>query len=359
MSFENSSISWAASQLTTMVNNGKIRFDSLIQRGLSWEKARKTLLIQSMIIGVPIPSTYARRSIETDEDGKEFKTYGILDGKQRLTTISSFINNEFSLSLLPTIQYYDEVENQEMEVDVSNCYFNQLPDSLQDRIKNARINVIYFDDLDNEEVKELFKRLNNGKPLSTKSRVLASCNDLEFLLAIGSHDLFEEMLTDKAKANKNQVSIVMKCNEMMTKPVEDITFESKVFNPIIEETILNDDDKIRLDELFNLILNTHTVIADSDNKKVAKKLYTETHMVSLVPFFKRAMEEGKDEYDMAGFVTGFFGTEDVLSISDDYNDSCAGGNARNAAIVARNDALAEYWDEFFAEMNEDTEEEVA
>ena len=42
MSFENASITWGAKQLAAMVKNERIVFTNLVQRGLVWERARKS-----------------------------------------------------------------------------------------------------------------------------------------------------------------------------------------------------------------------------------------------------------------------------------------------------------------------------
>ena len=54
-------INWNARQLVKMCMNGSITFDNAIQRGYVWDLKRKSLLIESMIIGYPIPAFYARR----------------------------------------------------------------------------------------------------------------------------------------------------------------------------------------------------------------------------------------------------------------------------------------------------------
>lgn len=230
MSLEKASISWSAKQLKNMIASGKIDFNHIIQRSYVWERKRKSALIESMIIGYPIPPVFAKRS--DDGTGKRGgNIYAIMDGKQRLSTVAQFLNDEFALSDLPPVSYMDEANGGECGADISGMKFSELPEALQDHLNSVIFSVTYFDNLSKEEERELFKRLNAGKPLSTKSRLLASCNDIEGLLDIGSHELFGEMLTEKSKDNKNQVTLVMKAWCMMNKPVEEVSFEGKDFNP--------------------------------------------------------------------------------------------------------------------------------
>lgn len=357
MSFENASITWGANQLTAMARNGRIVFTNIVQRGLVWEKSRKSCLIESTIIGVPIPAVYARRF--DDGSGKRnSNVYDIMDGKQRLTTIAQFINNEFALTTLPAVTFYNELTDEEETIDISGKTFEELPEGLQEKVKNARISVIYFDNLVGDEDKELFKRLNAGKPLSTKSRTLASCKDIEGLLDIGSHKLFgvaDGMLTEKAIENKNQAALVMKCWCMMNMNIQDVSFESKVFNPLLEKTEISDTEKLALIEVFDLIFDTHFNLIERKKKKIAKKLYTETHMVSLIPYFKKAIENDIGEDMMADWLIEFFTSEDGASVSSVYNETLS-GSAKAVNIQTRDTVLSESYAEFF-KVDDDTNED--
>lgn len=356
MGFENASITWGAKQLAAMVKNERIVFGNIIQRSYVWEKTRKSLFIHSLAIGVPIPPTYAKRF--DDGSGKRnSNVYDMLDGKQRFSTVAEFINNELVLTELPPVTFYNELTDEQETEDISNKTFEELSEGLQEKIKNARISVVYFDNLTKEEERELFKRLNNGKPLSTKSRVLASCRDIEGLLDIGSHELFAEMLTEKALDNKNQVGIVMKIWCMMNQDIADVSFESKNFNPLMETTEISEEDRLEMVQVFDLIMNTHTVLMERKEKKVAKKLYTETHLVSLVPYFAQAISDGIDEERMSDWLVEFFKPIDGdTSVSEDYNNASGSGSAKSVNIQLRNSALADSFAEFFkVDGNEDSE----
>lgn len=356
MGFENASITWGAKQLAAMVKNKRIVFENIIQRSYVWEKARKSLFIHSLAIGVPIPATYAKRF--DDGSGKRnSNVYDMLDGKQRFSTVAEFINNELVLTELPPVTFYNELTDEQETEDISNKTFEKLSEGLQEKIKNARISVVYFDNLTKEEERELFKRLNNGKPLSTKSRVLASCRDIEGLLDIGSHELFEEMLTAKALDNKNQVSIVMKIWCMINQDIVDVSFESKNFNPLMETTEISEEERLEMVQVFDLIMNTHIVLMERKEKKVAKKLYTETHLVSLVPYFAQAVSDGIDEERMSDWLVEFFKPVDGdTSVSEDYNNASGSGSAKSVNIQLRNSALADSFAEFFkVDGSEDSE----
>ena len=341
MSLEKSTISWSAKQLKVMVMNGKINFDHIVQRSYVWERSRKSALIESMIVGYPVPAVYAKRM----GDGSS-KIYYIMDGKQRLSTVKEYLNNEFALTELSPVRYIDGATGEECEYDISNLTFDELPESLRDHLNSIMFSVVYFDNLNKEEERELFKRLNAGKPLTAKSRLLASCKDIEGLLDIGSHKLFDEMLTDKARSNKNQVALVMKVWCMMNQNIHNVSFESKTFNSMLENTEITEAEKLDMIEVFNLIVDTHAVLVDNKRKKIAKKLYTETHFVSLIPYFYKAVKDDIVADMMADWLTVFYDAIDA-SVSYEYNMACSGGSARTSNVVARHSALSESYEDFF------------
>lgn len=344
MSLEKSSISWSAKQLKNMIANGKIDFDHIIQRSYVWERKRKSALIESMILGYPIPPVFAKR-VDDGTGKRGGNIYSIMDGKQRLSTVAQYLNDEFALTELPPVTYMDEGLNTECETDISGMKYSELPEAIQDQLSSTIFSVTYFDNLTKDEERELFKRLNAGKPLSTKSRLLASCSDIEGLLDIGSHELFDDMLTDKAKDNKNQVTLVMKAWCMMNMPVEEVSFEGKDFNPLFETASISDVERLKLDKVFGMIHDTHLTLVENKEKAVAKKLYTETHMISLVPFFEKALEVGIEVNTMADWLIDFFGSH-----NEQYDIAAGNGSAKNSNIVVRNTVLAESFEQFFSEV---------
>ena len=354
MSLEKASIVWSAKQLSSMVKNGKINFDHIIQRSYCWERTRKSALIESMILGFPIPNVFAKR-IDDGTGKRGGNIYYIMDGKQRLSTVKEFLNDEFALSKLPPVVYFDNEEDKEVEIDISGMKFSNLPDGLKDFLNTTTFNVTYFDNLTKDEERELFKRLNAGKPLSTKARTLASSKDIEGLLDIGSHKLFEGMLTEKSRQNKNQAVLVMKAYTMLNQNVKNISFASKDFNPMIEETEIADAEKLELNNVFDFIVATHEELMARAHKKVAKKLYTETHLISLIPYFKKAMENEVSAGMMAEWIIDFFMVNNDSETYEKYNESCTGGVARNASIVARHEALGKSYAEFFKVENSEKE----
>ena len=121
LKIEGSSITWTCKQVTKMIETDKINFNNLVQRSFVWERHRMSELIWSIIMGYPIPPIYAERG-ETAND--KVKVYSVLDGQQRCTSISKYINDEFALTELKPIPYLDD-EGNEHTIDISGLKFSE------------------------------------------------------------------------------------------------------------------------------------------------------------------------------------------------------------------------------------------
>lgn len=350
MSLEKAHMPLTVKQIAIMDKAEKFDFNHIVQRGLVWEHSRKSALIESLILGYPVPPLYCRRDRdELTPNKKGTSHYVVMDGKQRITTVASFYRNEWALADLPSITYTTFAEEIKT-VNISGKTFEELPEEIQDMIKDTSFTFICFENITPEEERELFKRLNAGKQLSTKARILSNCKDLENILEIGQHSLFAEMLTEKALSHKNHVTIIMKFWTMLYKNIRDISFEGRYFNPQVEETTIEPEQKNSLIEIFEYIQEVHDYILSIDKskeiKKSAKKFYTETHLVSFIPFIKFAIDDEITVDNFGNWVVEFFATD---ANSSEYLEASLRGSAKNENIQIRHNVLTHSWDKFFKE----------
>ena len=80
------------SALATLFDREKLQPE--YQRNFIWDNSRKSRLIESIIINIPIPPIFLYEI--------EFATYEVMDGLQRISTIIDFLNNKFALEGLAT-----------------------------------------------------------------------------------------------------------------------------------------------------------------------------------------------------------------------------------------------------------------
>lgn len=345
MSLRKANITWNSKQVSKMIDNGKITFDNVVQRGDVWETERRSYLIDSIITGFPVPPIYAKRGEE--------KVYDILEGQQRLLTMNKLFHEEFAFKGLNDIVLTDEVTGEVKTYQLNGLRFSELPEEIKEIITTFNFTIYYFDDITPEEVREMFKRLNNGKPLSTKERNIANCKDIENMIEIGQHEIFHDMMNKKSYHAKKYVPIIVKIYLMIYKSIEDISFEGKYFNPVIERIRITDDGKKKLEDVFDLIGYVHDSLASDTDKrcvKIAKKVYKETHLISLVPFVVRALEENLNADIFTDWVMKFFDSEEGASISLDYNEACLAGSAKSENIQKRHKALEENFNEYYSKI---------
>lgn len=128
-----------------LMEEGLIELNPGYQRNRVWkENKRKSLLIESLMLRIPIPAFY----FYENEEGK----YQVIDGQQRLTTIRDFVKGKFKLTGLEYLgEKYDKCEFRDLEVKyVQRIYRTQIAVNILDARSPKK--VIY----------DIFRRVNTG-----------------------------------------------------------------------------------------------------------------------------------------------------------------------------------------------------
>lgn len=119
------------------------------QREEVWPDNKKRLLIDSILRGWHLPKFYFRK---VDDNSFE-----CVDGQQRLSAIFKFFDNQLML-------------NPETAKRVRGSKYEELPDDISDSFDDFEIEIEEIDDATDEELEELFKRLQLGTPLNTAEK---------------------------------------------------------------------------------------------------------------------------------------------------------------------------------------------
>lgn len=334
MAIKKANIQWSAKQLTKSIEKGTITFDNAVQRGYVWDQNRKSLLIHSMIEGFPIPAFFA---------SKDEKGYSMLDGKQRSEAISGYINNQYFLTNLPEVMAEITVQNAENkketieeELDINGSYFSDLPEDLQDRIKDYSLTVYYFDGITEDEINEMFFRLNNGKPLSAIELTRVKAKSLEKFQEIGKHELFTSTLTEKAISKYTHEDLVIKSWVMLN--TENPDLGTKNIRSIVEKEDVTDEQIDSLKTAYDKVLEVYTTLTatgDKQDKKTAKRIITRTHFLSLLPIISKQVNNSTwDTEQFINWVKHFFGSENT-TINEEYNELSKSGSNKPDNIKRR------------------------
>ena len=170
--------------LVNKVSRGNIVLKHRLQRREGvWGKEAKSLLIDSLLRG------YIVNPIHTiSEGGKQY----VIDGVQRLDTISTFLNDGFALS-----KNLKPVEIEEVSYEIGGKKFSKLDQPVKDEIQSSQIQVYEITEYTDKDVREMFSRLNSGKPLNTTQKMTPNMSDYmsDAIFDIVSHPFFEKVLT--------------------------------------------------------------------------------------------------------------------------------------------------------------------
>jgi hypothetical protein len=152
------------------------------QRGMVWDEATQSRFIESIILGVPIPYIFVAE-IHEDEDEARL---AIIDGTQRIRTLSRFINNELTLTELKEIQ------------SLNGFKFADLPLGRQRRFNRTTLRVIQLTESANEEVRrDIFVRINNTGSVDLnemeKRRGILPGQFLELIEELSKQDKFRKL----------------------------------------------------------------------------------------------------------------------------------------------------------------------
>jgi hypothetical protein len=91
---------WTVETLFRQIQKRNINLDPKFQRREAWDVFRKSKFIESILCNLPIPN------VVLAEENKAKGRYLVIDGKQRLFSISSFLQDEFELkglTILPEL----------------------------------------------------------------------------------------------------------------------------------------------------------------------------------------------------------------------------------------------------------------
>lgn len=318
-------INWTGKTLTNMVNKDNVKFDCAVQRGMVWDDEKKSLLIHSMIEGYPIPPFYFAKD--------EGKNYIALDGKQRCNAISSYMNEDFALHAnTPSVMD----ENFDV-TDIAGKYFSELTDEMQDAIRDYNLSIVYFDGITDEEVSEMFFRINNGKPLSAVelTRVRAIC--LKEFQSIAAHEAIQTAISEKGKIKYNDENTAMQIWAAIYCAEPD--FSTKVFRPLIENTSVSEvQSKAILDSLdYVLALYNSFDLEDKEDKKVFRKVKARTHIVSCAYAAHKCIENNVSKSIYVEMMHDFFNPNkgNECTVNSKYNCSIGAGSARGEKVRAR------------------------
>jgi hypothetical protein len=175
-------------QVVDMIKDGDIDLAPDFQRLFVWSPLQKSRLIESVLLGIPLPAFYFNQ----DFNG----AMQVVDGVQRLTTIRDFVNGD----VLSNLEYLQELEGQT---------FSSLDVVLKRRFQQTQIFVNVIEPQTPDDVKfDVFRRINTGgSPLTPQEirHCMSRTPSRELLKRLTSLLSFREA-TDHAFRNERRMT---------------------------------------------------------------------------------------------------------------------------------------------------------
>lgn len=129
-----------------LYTRGLLNLDPPYQRRSVWNQAFKDYFIDTILLQYPAPSIFLFEEISPDGRAR----YHVVDGKQRLTTIFSFIANEFPVS--------EVAERSQLR----GQFFKSLEDNTKREFWTYQFSVEYLPTDDESIINNIFDRINRN-----------------------------------------------------------------------------------------------------------------------------------------------------------------------------------------------------
>lgn len=172
------------------IKNKEINMKTAFQRksGL-WDKIKKSQLIESLLLKIPLPAFYFDESREDD--------WLIIDGLQRITTLKEFMVDK-TLAL----------EGLEFFSDLNGCKFDDLPRAFTRRMEETNLVAFNVRAGTPQNVKfNIFKRINTGGLELTSQEIRHAIffgKSVEILKKLSEEKEFQETISQSVKSDRMQ-----------------------------------------------------------------------------------------------------------------------------------------------------------
>jgi hypothetical protein len=161
-----------AEDVVRWIGRGRFMLDPDLQRDFVWDARKQSRLIESILMRIPLPVFY----VAEDAEGRLI----VVDGRQRLTTLSRFLNGELTLVL-------------EDRQELHGKRFEDLEVRLQNRVEDCQLHFYIIEHAVPARAQlDIFERVNGGEVLTRQQMRNAIYNGrgTTFLKEEASTELF-------------------------------------------------------------------------------------------------------------------------------------------------------------------------
>ena len=190
--------------LIELKDKNVLRVNHEYQRGLRWTEVQKRMFLDSIFRDYSIPAFYFHmKKVQAGSISNTF--YDIVDGQQRVDAICTYADSAYQL-IDPSDTAVSRFPNfvKGKPCPWAGQRYNELSNDLREKLERTKVIVYMLETEDENEVRDLFIRLQGGTPLTPQDkRDSWPGNFTEFVLRIGGkpqvpkwpgHPLFDKLV---------------------------------------------------------------------------------------------------------------------------------------------------------------------
>lgn len=262
-------MSMSVGEVVNLYTNEEMVIRPEFQRLFRWDTEQKSRLIESLLLGIPVPSIFVMQ--------REDSIWEVIDGLQRLSTILEFmgeLRDEYTKELVPpsvlrATKYLRHLQGAAYEEGTEGAT-SALTAGQRLALKRAKIDLkILLPESDEKAKFELFDRLNTGgSPLSAQEirnaqLIMLDPTLFEWLDGLRNDENFQDTIsiTDRLYDEAKDMELVCRFIALIRTSPEDLTnmgsidsfVSNKIFATVEEEGFDREYEGDRFRKIFEAL----------------------------------------------------------------------------------------------------------
>jgi len=140
-------------------NEGQLVLKPPFQRQPVWSEKQKHVLIESILLGLPIPEIYIQHIVEVDEQTEQERSvYAVVDGQQRIRSVLQFLGVDKDESEQEFNKY--KLEKLPADSTFKGTSYSDLDPERRKSFLQYKFAVRQLSTADDDTIRNVFKRLN-------------------------------------------------------------------------------------------------------------------------------------------------------------------------------------------------------
>lgn len=323
--------------LAERYSNNKLNFNFTIQRDSGqWNAEQKSLLIHSAVSDMIIPVAYLIKGNTADGE-----IWTVIDGKQRLTTLMTFANNEFKL-----INKTPNVVINGIEYEIGGLKYSDLPEPVKEKFDLYSLDAAFLFNYTADTMEDQFYRLNNGSTFTKQQKAIVKLGTelAEKLVPFEQHPFWDRTnISNIQKRHGVVMETILKSLMLLT----DYNYQQFGAAEVVKfSSYYNENYKAQEIEYFGELLDKLNRYIPNDDKinEILKPINIPIFIMNMDHF--ESTDRNSDEYE--AFIS-WWCKEGIHS--EDYQQFCGSGSTNRNKVWGRMETMDKCLDTFVDEKS--------